>query len=158
MATLQQIYSWFETGDIPTQEEFQQTFSSFVHKEESISINKITGLESTLNNKLDSTHAADTNAHHALLAKLDASNLNYENSEAWKLALGVGNIPDNVALVDKGEVQEVYNKAQILAMTMLVDDFVADGKIRADKIEALGFSLSLKAVIKKYPETTCQQV
>ncbi|MCU7615676.1 hypothetical protein NZ698_00580 [Chryseobacterium sp. PBS4-4] len=113
MATIQQIYSWFETGDIPTQEQFQQTFSSFIHREESITINKITGLESALNNKLGSNHSTDANAHNSVLAKLDASNLNYDNIQLWKTALGVGSIPDNVALVDNGESQDVYNKDQI---------------------------------------------
>lgn len=140
MATIQQIYSWFETGDTPTQEQFQQTFSSFVHKEENIEINKVAGLENELNNKLSSSHNTDENSHTNLLAKLDASNLNYENAEAWRSALRVGNIPDNVAIVDERESQEVYNKSQIQQITMLVADFLADGKIRADKIEALGLT------------------
>ncbi len=140
MSTIQQIYSWFETGDTPTQEQFQETFSSFVHKEENIEINKVSELENELNNKLSSSHNTDENSHTNLLAKLDASNLNYENTEAWRSALRVGNIPDNVAIVDERESQEVYNKSQIQEMTMLVADFLTDGKIRADKIEALGLT------------------
>lgn len=140
MADLSTILSWFETGDIPTQNQFQQTFSSFRHKDENIAINNITGLETALNNKLSSGHANDTNAHINVLAKLDASNLNYANTEAWRLALGVGDIPDNVALVDIGEAQEVYNKMQIHAMSMMLADFVTAGKIRAEKIEALGIT------------------
>lgn len=140
MATIQQINSWFETGDIPTQEQFQQTFSSFVHKGENIEINKVAGLENELNDKLSSSHNTDENSHINLLAKLDASNLNYENTEAWRSALRVGNIPDNVAIVDERESQEVYSKSQIQNITMLVADFLADGKIRADKIEALGLT------------------
>lgn len=140
MADLSTIFSWFETGDIPTQNQFQQTFSSFRHKDENIAINNITGLETALNNKLGSAHATDANAHNNVLAKLDASNLNYANTEAWRLALGVGDIPDNVALVDIGEAQEVYNKMQIHNMSMMLADFVTAGKIRADKIESLGIT------------------
>lgn len=140
MADLSTILSWFETGDIPTQEQFQQTFSSFRHKDVNITMNDITGLESVLNNKLGTNHSTDVNAHNSVLAKIDASNLNYDNIQLWKQTLGVGDIPDNVALVDVGEAPEVYNKAQILAMTMLLSEYTISGKIRADKIEALGLT------------------
>lgn len=140
MADLATIFSWFETGDIPTQEQFRQTFSSFRHKEESINITDVSGLNSALNNKLGTNHATDVNAHNTVLAKLDASNLNYYNVQAWRTALGVGTIPDNVGLVDDGLSVEVFNKDQIRDMTMMVADFVDNGKIRADKIESLGLT------------------
>lgn len=140
MATIQTINSWFETGDIPTQEQFQQTFSSFRHKDNLVPILEVEGLDLALQNKLGTNHTADANAHNTVLAKLDASNLNYENTEAWRLALGVGDIPDNVALVDVGEPQEVFNKEQITALYMAMADYVLGGKIRADKIESLGLT------------------
>lgn len=113
MADLPTILSWFETGDIPTQEQFQQTFSSFRHKDVNITMNNITGLESALNGKLGSNHTTDTNAHITTLAKLDASNLNDVNKDAWKVALGVSPLPDNIAMVDDGESPEVFSKDQI---------------------------------------------
>lgn len=140
MATIQTINSWFETGDIPTQEQFQQTFSSFRHKDDLIPILDVSGLDLALQNKLGTNHTNDANAHNTVLAKLDASNLNYENTEAWRIALGVGDIPDNVALVDVGEPQEVFNKEQIQALYLAMADYVLGGKIRADKIESLGLT------------------
>jgi len=43
MVSLATIFSWFETGDYPTQQEFQDTFSSFWHKSEKIPGTQIEG-------------------------------------------------------------------------------------------------------------------
>jgi hypothetical protein len=45
MTDLETILSWFQTGDMPTEEEFRQTFSSFRHKNTKIPITEIDGLE-----------------------------------------------------------------------------------------------------------------
>lgn len=84
MASLPQIYSWFQTGDIPTQEQFQQTFSSFRHKEDKIAIQEINGLETALNNKLSTQHINDENAHNTVLSQKDASNLTDDDVAKWK--------------------------------------------------------------------------
>lgn len=84
MATLPQIFSWFQTGDIPTQEQFQQTFSSLRHKDDKLKISEITDLEQSLNNKLDSSHTNDENAHNAVLSQKDASNLTDDDVAKWK--------------------------------------------------------------------------
>ncbi len=105
MANLETILSWFQAGDYPTQEEFEQTFSSFRHKDTKIPITEVDGLESSLNNKLN-----------------------------------VDDLPSNMALVDEGQPSDVFNKEQIMAMAMMLSDYVKDGKIRADKIEALGLT------------------
>lgn len=105
MVNLETILSWFQTGDYPTQEEFEQTFSSFRHKDTKIPITEVDGLESSLNNKLN-----------------------------------VDDLPSNMALVDDGQPSDVFNKEQIMAMAMMLSDYVKDGKIRADKIEALGLT------------------
>ncbi|MGI9650973.1 hypothetical protein [Chryseobacterium sp. RLHN22] len=105
MTDLETILSWFQTGDIPTEEEFRQTLSSFRHKNTKIPISEVDKLESLLNSKLN-----------------------------------VSDIPDNMALVDKGQPKGVFNKEQITAMTMMLSDYVKDGKIRADKIEKLGLT------------------
>jgi len=105
MVNLETILSWFQTGDYPTQEEFEQTFSSFRHKDTKIPITEVDGLESSLNSKLS-----------------------------------VDDLPSNMALVDEGQPSDVFNKEQIMAMAMMLSDYVKDGKIRADKIEALGLT------------------
>jgi len=79
MTDLETILSWFQTGDIPTEEEFRQTFSSFRHKNTKIPIEEVDRLESLLNSKINS------------------------------------------------------------------DDYIKDGKIRADKIEALGLTELIEA-------------
>ncbi|WP_312078341.1 hypothetical protein [Chryseobacterium sp.] len=140
MASLNDILNWFKTGKTPTEGQFQQTFSSLRHKEEKIQMSDIEGLEGQLNNKLGSNHSTDENAHNNFLAKKDSSNLSAQNVQDWRDKLGVGEIPENVALVDLGENQQVYNKAQIESMTLLVSEFIISGKIRADKIEALGIT------------------
>ena len=43
MASLAQIFSWFETGDFPTEQQFRDTFSSFFHKSEKIPATQIEG-------------------------------------------------------------------------------------------------------------------
>ena len=44
MASLAQIFQWFQTGKFPTEDQFQQTFSSFWHKSEKISPAAFDGL------------------------------------------------------------------------------------------------------------------
>lgn len=117
MTDLKTILSWFQTGDFPTEEEFQQTFSSFRHKETKIPIAEVENLESSLNNKAN-----------------------------------IGDIPDNVALVDEGQPANVFNKEQVIAMAMMLTDYVKDGKIRADKIESLGLTDLIEADEKTLPE------
>ncbi|WP_144282637.1 hypothetical protein [Chryseobacterium echinoideorum] len=54
--------------------------------------------------------------------------------------LNVDDLPSNMALVDEGQPANVFNKEQIMVMAMMLSDYVKDGKIRADKIEALGLT------------------
>ena len=105
MATpINTIYSWFETGDFPTQEQFHASWSSFWHKDETIPMTTINGLSdqfgkyvlvSTFN-----SHLNDENAHSIYLAKRDASNLTPTNVNDWKAKLGVGDLPENIATYD----------------------------------------------------------
>lgn len=105
MATpINTIYSWFETGDFPTQEQFHASWSSFWHKDETIPMTTIDGLSdqfgkyvlvSTFN-----SHLKDENAHSTYLAKRDASNLTPTNVNDWKAKLGVGDLPENIATYD----------------------------------------------------------
>lgn len=146
MATpLNTIFSWFETGDFPTQAQFQASWSSFWHKDDSIPISQITGLTQVIEQMVSSealqNHINDSNAHAGYLAKLDASNLTTSHVNNWKEKLGVGEIPANVALVDMGENQSVFNKEQITSICMLLENYVnSNGKIMSGMIEALGLT------------------
>lgn len=97
------IYSWFETGDFPTEAQFKATYSSYWHKSESIPMGKINGLNDAFNKTVSistyNTHLNDPNAH-SELAKRDASNLTDDNIESWKEALEIGELPDNIATYD----------------------------------------------------------
>lgn len=108
MATpLNTIYSWFETGDFPTQAQFQASWSSFWHKDETIPMSKIDGLSEQFGRFVSTTsfgsHLSDENAHHLVLAKKDASNLNAANIISWKAALNVGELPANILTHDLGD-------------------------------------------------------
>lgn len=113
MATIQQIFSWFQTGDVPTQEQFQQTFASLRHKDDRIVISDVEGLDNLLNGKLGFKHEADLNAHNDILIRKDASNLSEENKIILKTALQIPTIPDNLAVVDINEFPVVYSKLQV---------------------------------------------
>ena len=141
------ILSWFETGDFPTQEQFAASWSSFYHKDELIPMNKITDLSAEFQKKADKSvyqaHLTNSDAHSTTLAKLDASNLNQVNINAWKTILGVGELPSNIATVDDAGnslLGNVYRKDQIKNLYMAIADYVLNGKIRADKIEAIGLT------------------
>lgn len=140
------VFQYFQTGDIPTEGQFQYSWNSVWFKDEKFSISDTSGLEIALQNKLETTHATDANAHNLVLAKIDASNLSDEDKAMWRLVLGIGEIPENVALVDVGESNEVFNKTQIYEKVMMLADFVNSGKIRADKIEALGITTVIKSI------------
>ncbi|AZA84795.1 hypothetical protein C1637_18610 [Chryseobacterium lactis] len=148
---LNTIYSYFETGDFPTQEQFQASWASFWHKDESIPTNKVAGLDSQLQNKADKnileTHISNPDSHTGYLAKKDASNLDNTNVQAWKTALGVGELPENLATVDNGgQFGNVYSKDQSNERFLTFNDYVNDDrKIRADKIEALGLTTLIEA-------------
>ncbi|KMQ62998.1 hypothetical protein ACM46_13690 [Chryseobacterium angstadtii] len=144
------IYSYFETGDFPTQEQFQASWSSFWHKDDSIPAEKITNLNYTLQNKVDKSvyelHLSDPQAHTAFLAKRDASNLSATDKGAWKSALEIEGIPANIATVDDGvNVGNVHSKSQAVNLFMMNDEFLnAEGKITADKLEALALTRIFK--------------
>ncbi|WP_374459183.1 hypothetical protein [Chryseobacterium taeanense] len=142
---LNTILSWFQAGDFPTEQQFAESWKSFYHKEENIPVDKVENLNAELQNKADAsafeTHLISENSHNTTLAKLDASNLNEENTQAWKTALGVEALPNNIALIDNLPFYgNVWSKEQSNALYMIADEFVSNGKIMASKIEALGLT------------------
>lgn len=111
---LKTIFSWFEKGDMPTEYQFQQTFSSFRHLDENIKMDEVMGLNETFQKTISSTnftnHLQDENAHYVVLAKLNASNLTAKNVEEWKEKLKI----KLAATIDDGEeTGNVYTKEQI---------------------------------------------
>lgn len=111
---LKTIFSWFEKGDMPTENQFQQTFSSFRHLDENIKMDEVTGLNETFQKTVSSTaftnHLQDESAHNLVLARLNASNLTARNIEEWKEKLKI----KLAATIDEGEeTGNVYTKKQI---------------------------------------------
>lgn len=123
---LNTIFSWFETGDFPTEAQFKATFLSFYHKDDIIPIKNIEGFED-LSHLFASAedfkkHLKDPAAHSGYLALLNASNLTATHVDNWKSKLGIS----NVATIDSsGQPGNVYTKIQ-------VDGFV-NGLKDADK-------------------------
>ncbi|WP_326984337.1 hypothetical protein VUJ46_07335 [Chryseobacterium sp. MYb264] len=112
--SLSTIFSWFERGDMPTESQFQQTFSSFRLVEEKLKIDEVEGLREALEEVPSDTnflhHLQDENAHNAVLAGLNASNLTTANVNEWreKLKINLSATIDGL-----GEIGNVYTKAQI---------------------------------------------
>lgn len=130
------IFSWFKTGDFPTQQQFQATFSSFFHKDENIPAAKIEGLsqmfEQTVSTQTVEAHFQDENAHTEHLAKKNAENIDAENVQQWRDKLNIaGNaFTDSDPGSDDGNV---YNKEQIGSFFSTVNERI-DGIVRPYKI------------------------
>lgn len=115
------IFSWFEKGDVPTESQFQQVFSSFRHLDEKIKMDEVMGLNEAFQKKLPTitftNHLEDESAHHLVLAKLNASNLSARNVEEWKEKLKI----KFVATIDGSEeAGNVYTKEQIEAIVNIL--------------------------------------
>ncbi|MFL9833739.1 hypothetical protein [Chryseobacterium terrae] len=115
------IFSWFEKGDIPTEYQFQQAFSSFRHLDDKIEMNDVKGLVEAFQKTISATafkdHLEDENAHQLVLAKLNASNLTDINVEEWKEKLKI----KFAATIDgNGEAGNVYTKEQIAEITNIL--------------------------------------
>lgn len=123
------IFSWFETGDFPTQQQFQATFSSFFHKDEDIPAEKIQGLSQMFQGVATSesvtNHIQDPDAHAEHLTRRDASNLTSANVTEWRTKLGVNYIAtvDTAPGTDDGNV---YNKEQIALFLNTINNRIDD--------------------------------
>ncbi|WP_210150160.1 hypothetical protein [Chryseobacterium scophthalmum] len=115
------IFSWFEKGDVPTEYQFQQVFSSFRHLDEKIKMDEVMGLNEAFQKKISTTtftnHLEGDSAHHLVLAKLNASNLTASNVEEWKEKLKI----KFAATIDgSGEIGNVHTKEQIGAIVNIL--------------------------------------
>ncbi|WP_326984333.1 hypothetical protein VUJ46_07315 [Chryseobacterium sp. MYb264] len=120
------IFSWFKTGDFPTQAQFQATFSAFYHKNDLIPRESIEGLEEIFELFISAEalqrHLEDPEAHAEYLALLNAGNLTPADIDQWKTRLGI----HHTGIIDSSDtLGNVYTKIQ-------VDDFVNTLK-NADK-------------------------
>ncbi|MDW9382809.1 hypothetical protein [Chryseobacterium sp. JV558] len=111
---LHTIFSWFETGDFPTEAEFKETFLSFYHKDDPIPMKSIEGFEEIFqlfaSAEAFQKHLTDPAAHSEYLALLNAGNLTPAHVESWKNKLGI----KNVATVDSSDqLGNVYTKIQV---------------------------------------------
>lgn len=117
MATLNDIFSWFQTGDLPTEAQFRATFSSFYHRDEKIPAAKVEGLAELLQN---------TATAEQMGAKADrsAGNLDTSDVNAWRDKLGVAAPAAGLATVDApdGPGGNVYTKEQIAQMVAALQE------------------------------------
>jgi hypothetical protein len=71
--TLNTIKNWFKTNSKPTQSQFWDTWDSFRHKNEKVSVGDLDGIEELLQDKLErevfENHLTDPNAHAELIDK-----------------------------------------------------------------------------------------
>ena len=137
------LQNWFVTGAKPTQEQFWAWQESYWHKSESIPVEMVQGLGDILGNKADTDQLKNK-------ANLDSSNLTNEHVLAWKKALGVGELPSNIATIDEGIKQgNTYTKTKIdellensgknIANTDLV---IPAGVVRTLNVEGAKFQIS----------------
>lgn len=138
MTPLNTIFTWFETGDFPTQDQFQATFASFHHKEALIPVASIDGIIQMFQNTMSAAafnlHLGDQNAHNETLARKDSSNLSATNVAQWKSKLGI----TEIATIDvPGTNGNVYDKPQIDAFINNLINADTDINAAIDSLEAL---------------------
>lgn len=117
------LKSWFKRGLKPLESQFHAWMDSFWHKSESIPTASIDGLESTLNNKAETT--AMNNLSKGLTEHKDDSSLHKTVEEQGKL----DNLADNpnMTYATKEELEELENNPDVIVIPI---DF---GKVLADR-------------------------
>lgn len=141
---LNTIFSWFETGDFPTEAQFKETFSSFYHKDYLIPLEGIEGLGEVsqlfVSTEAFKKHLTDPKAHSEYLALLNAGNLTPAHVDSWKSKLGLS----NVATVDSsGQPGNVYTKIQVDGFVDKLKDADKDLALEIGKIKKLLLSNDL---------------
>lgn len=127
---LNTIFSWFQSGDFPTEAQFKATFSSFYHKDYPIPVENIEGLEDLsqlfAGAEAFQEHLSDSDAHSAHLALLNAGNLTPAHVNSWKDKLGIV----NAGMIDSTDKPgNVYTKIQ-------TDGFVNELKVADTNLES----------------------
>lgn len=141
---LHTIFSWFETGDFPTQTQFKETFLSFYHKEDLIPMEGIEGFEEIFqlfaSAEAFQEHLRDPKAHSGYLALLNASNLTSTHVNDWKSKLGIS----NVATIDSSDqLGNVYTKIQVNTFVDELKDVDKDLALKIENIKRILLSNDL---------------
>lgn len=133
---LNTIFSWFETGDFPTQTQFKETFLSFYHKDYLIPKENIEGFDEIFQSFASAEafqkHLTDLKAHSGYLALLNASNLTSTDINSWKSKLEIS----NVATIDgSDQLGNVYTKIQVNAFVDELKDADKDLALEIENIK-----------------------
>ena len=141
---LHTIFSWFETGDFPTETQFKDTFLSFYHKDELIPMKGIEGFEEIFqlfaSAEAFQEHLKDPKAHSEYLALLNAGNLTSTHVDSWKSKLGI----NNVATVDSSDqLGNVYTKIQVNSFVDALKDADKDLALKIENIRKILLSNDL---------------
>jgi hypothetical protein len=146
------IFSWFEKGDIPTEYQFKQTFSSFRHLDEKIKMDEVAGLyeafQKTLSASTFTDHLEDENAHISVLAKRNASNLTDADVEEWKeklkikLAATIDGSEETGNVFTKEQIREIVNVFQAKDDEMLeyirrINEILASDDANLDELQEI---------------------
>ncbi|MCC9016449.1 hypothetical protein [Flavobacterium lipolyticum] len=144
MATnINNILSWFKTGEKPTQKQFWDSWQSFWHKEEQIPQSAISDLDSVLNAKTEKAqfdaHKTDRDAHPEIFTvKEDKTNKNQRDGYAGLDALGKlysNQLPDPLLTLTKLEAEEYINNSKLVKGQLYeitgVDNGWCDVQLRA---------------------------
>lgn len=145
---LNTIFSWFEQGDNPTEYQFKQTFSSFRHLDEKIKMDEVAGLDEAFQKIPSANHLEDENAHHLVLAKLNASNLTAANIEAWKeklkirLAATIDGDEETGNVYTKEQIREFINTIQAKDEEMLegiikINEMLVSNDVNLDQLQEI---------------------
>ena len=105
MVSLATIFSWFETGDFPTEQQFRETFSSFFHKSEKIPATQIEGLLSIF------------------VEKRGFDSLVYPKHFRWKTSLTVSSVilSGNAFGASFSVKGDDYNESTLVGVTIPID-------------------------------------
>ncbi|TZF99211.1 hypothetical protein FW781_04605 (plasmid) [Chryseobacterium panacisoli] len=141
---LHTIFSWFETGDFPTETQFKDTFLSFYHKDDLIPMEGIEGFEEIFqlfaSAEAFQAHLKDPNAHSEYLALLNAGNLTSAHVNSWKSKLGIS----NVATIDgSDQLGNAYTKIQVDSFVDALKDADKDLALKIENIRNILLSNDL---------------
>lgn len=154
---LNTIFSWFQSGDFPTEAQFKATFSSFYHKDYPIPVENIEGLEDLsqlfAGAEAFQEHLSDSDAHSAHLALLNAGNLTPTHVNSWKDKLGIVNVytkiqtdgfVNELKVADTNLESEIENiKKLLLSNDLSLDelqeivDFIKKNRIDIEALKAI---------------------
>lgn len=158
------IYQWFQTGSRPTQQHFHQTFAAFWHKDDSIPLSSISGIDRMFQGFASKEglngHTESATAHVGHLLRLDGTNVTPSNRKALRTILGIGELPAHSATVDgEGHIGNVLTKSQSEYLNTLLtrriaaleglntNDYSHLSELRILSVTDVGDSLALKGEV-----------